>query len=118
MAWAAAPALAAFVGSVLAESSFASYTVPAPGNVRCTGLGVLRGQIVLDPVTPPSGATISYDITQPDGRVVNSAATSYSLPAVSLIGSYVVQARLSAGGWRSAGVTINVTNVAGVYICA
>ncbi len=117
LAWTAAPALAAFVGSVLVQPSFASYTVPAPPNVRCTGLGLLRGQIVWEAVTPPSGATVSYDVTQPDGRVVNSTATSYALPAVSLIGNYVVQTRLSAGGWRSTGVTVNVTNVAGIYIC-
>jgi len=102
---------------VLVQPSFASYTVPNPPNVKCTGLGLLRGQIVWETVTPPSGATASYDVTQPDGRVVNSTGTSYPLPAVSLIGNYVVQTRLSAGGWRSAGVTINVTNVTGIYIC-
>lgn len=109
--------MAAFVGSVLVQPSFAAYTVPAPANVRCSGLGLLRGTIVWDAATPPSGATVSYDVTQPDGRVVNSTATSYSLPALSLIGNYVVQTRLSAGSWRSTGVTINVTNVAGIYIC-
>lgn len=117
LAWTVAPALAAFVGGVLAQPSFASYTVPAPANVRCSGLGLLRGQIVWDSVAPPGGATVAYDVTQPDGRVVSSAATSYSLPTVSLIGGYTVQTRLSAGGWRSTGVTISVTNVAGVYIC-
>lgn len=102
---------------MLVRPSFAAYTVPAPANVRCSGLGLLRGQIVWDAVTPPAGATVSYDVTQPDGRVVNAPATAYALPTISLIGNYVVQTRLSAGGWRSAGVTVTVTNVAGIYIC-
>jgi len=102
---------------VLAQPSFSAYTVPDPANVRCSALGVLRGRIVWDAVTPPGGATVSYDVTQPDGGVVSSSATSYALPAVSLIGGYVVQTRLSAGGWRSAGVTVSVTNVGGVYVC-
>ncbi|MDW5593795.1 hypothetical protein VSS74_05585 [Conexibacter stalactiti] len=91
--------------------------MPTPPNVRCNGLGLLRGSIDWNPVTPPSGATVSYDVTQPDGRVVNSTATRYTLPAVSLIGTYRVQTRLSAGGWRSAPAAVVVTNVAGVYIC-
>lgn len=115
--WAAVPASAAFLAVVAASASFTAYTVPTPSNVRCNGLGLLRGTIDWSAVTPPSGATVSYDVTQPDGRVVNSTLTRYTLPAVSLIGTYRVQTRLSAGGWRSAPASMVVTNVAGIYIC-
>lgn len=115
--WSAAPAAAAFVAAVAAQADLSSYTVPVPPNVRCSGLGLLRGTIVWDAVTPPSGATVSYDVTQPDARVVNTTTTSYSLPAVSLIGTYTVRTRISAGGWTSAGSSRSVTNVAGIYIC-
>lgn len=115
--WAAAPASAAFLAAVAVTTGFSSYTVPTPANVRCSGLGLLRGTIVWDAVTPPSGATVSYDVTQPDGRVVNSTATSYTLPAISLIGTYTVRTRISAGSWTSAGSSRSVTNVAGIYIC-
>jgi hypothetical protein len=111
------PASAAFLAAVAATASFSAYTVPTPSNVRCSGLGLLRGTIHWDAVTPPSGATVSYDVTQPDGRVVNSTATSYALPAVSLIGTYTVRTRISAGNWTSAGSSRSVTNVAGIYIC-
>lgn len=115
--WFAVPAAAAFLASVAATAAFSAYTVPAPANVRCAGLGLLSGSIVWDAVTPPAGATVSYDVTQPDARVVNTSGTSYTLPAVSLIGAYRVQTRLSAGGWRSTAVTVTVTNVLGIYIC-
>lgn len=115
--WAAVPAGAAFVATVAAQAAFSSYTVPDPANVRCSGLGLLRGTIVWDAVTPPSGATVSYDITQPDARVVNTTTTSYSLPAISLIGTYTVRTRISAGSWTSPGSSRSVTNVAGIYIC-
>lgn len=116
--WAAAPAVAAFLGNVSAQSSFDAYTVPTPANVRCAGLGLLRGTIVWDAVTPPAGATVSYDVTQPDARVVNTAATSFNLPTITLIGTYRVQTRISAGGWTSVAASVGVTNVAGIYICS
>jgi hypothetical protein len=111
------PAAAAFLAAVAATASFSAYTVPTPANVRCSGLGLLRGTITWSAVTPPSGATVSYDVTQPDGRVVNTTGTSYALPGISLIGTYSVQTRLSAGGWRSVASSRSVTNVAGIYIC-
>lgn len=115
--WAAVPAAAAFVATVAAQAALSSYTVPVPANVRCSGLGLLRGQMVWDAVTPPAGATVSYDITQPDARIANTTTTSFWLPAVSLIGTYTVRTRISVGRWTSAGSSRTVTNVAGIYIC-
>lgn len=115
--WAAAPAVAAFLGSVGAQPSFSAYTVPVPPNVRCSNLGLLSGNIVWEAVTPPAGATVSYDVTQPDARVLNTTATTFSLPLITLIGTYRVQTRLSSGGWTSDAASVSVTNVAGIYIC-
>jgi hypothetical protein len=102
---------------VLVQPSFAAYTVPDPANVRCRSAGIGSGTLVWDAVTPPSGATVSYDVTQPDARVVNVTTNLFNLPGLSLLGNFTVQTRLSAGGWRSTGVTVNVTNVAGILLC-
>ncbi len=90
--------------------------MPAPANVRCRSVSLGSGTLVWDAVAPPSGATVSYDVTQPDARVVNVTTNAFNLPGVSLLGNYTVQTRLSAGSWRSTGVTVNVTNVAGLLV--
>jgi hypothetical protein len=115
--WAAAPAVAAFVASVAAQASFSAYTVPVPPNLRCTGSTLLNGSIAWSAVTPPTGATVSYVVTLPDGRTTATAQTRYALGILNLVGVYRVQAVLSAGRWTSAPASINVTNVLGVLVC-
>lgn len=114
----AAPALAAFIAGVQADAALSAYTVPTPANVRCVGLGLLRGAINWNAVTPPAGNTVDYVVTQPDTRAVTTTATRYALPILQLIGQYRVQARISSG-WLSAPATVNVTlGVGGVYVCS
>lgn len=115
--WAAAPAVAAFVASVAAQPSFSAYTVPVPPNLRCTGATLLNGSITWQAVTPPSGTTVAYLVTLPDARVVRTTATRYSLGILTLIGTYRVQAQISAGSWTSAPASIVVTSVVGVLVC-
>lgn len=115
--WAAAPAVAAFVANVAAQASFSAYTVPVPPNLRCTGATLLNGTITWQAVVPPTGTTVSYVVTLPDGRTATTTQTRYSLGILTLIGTYRVQARISAGNWTSAPAAIVVTSVAGVLVC-
>jgi hypothetical protein len=114
-------ALAAFVTSVQATgSSFATYAVPSPPNLRCTGLrSLLTSELTWDAVTPPPGHTVSYEVTQPDGRVIRTTNTFHPLPILSLLaGQYAV--RTVIAGWRSPPSTRNVTLAALglLYLCS
>jgi hypothetical protein len=116
-----APAWAAFASGVqTSATSFASYTVPSPTGIRCSGLGALgTSSINWNAVTPPPGNTIAYVVTAPGGGTTTTSATSYQLPAVSLTtGQYKVQARISSG-WLSLPATITVgLTVLLLYTCS
>jgi hypothetical protein len=117
----AAPAWAAFAAGVQTSgTSFATYTVPSPTGIHCSGLGALgTSTIVWNAVTPPSGDTIAYVVTAPGGGTTTTSATSYQLPAVTLTtGQYRVQARISSG-WLSQPATITVgLTVLVLYTCS
>ncbi|HZV72167.1 MAG TPA: hypothetical protein VFF79_00475 [Conexibacter sp.] len=109
--WAAPAAWAAFAATVTTSgTSLAAYTVPTPGNIRCSGLTSLASSRILwDAVAPPAGDTIVYAVTLPSGGTTTTSATFYQLPAVTLMpGQYAVQAQISSG-WRSAATTITVS---------
>ena len=119
--WSVPAAWAAFAASVTTTgTSFASYTVPTPGNVRCSGLtSPTSSRVLWDAVAPPVGQTIAYVVTQPDGRQATTAATFFQLPAVTLTaGQYAIQAQISSG-WLSQPTTITVSlGVLGLlYLC-
>lgn len=119
--WLAPAAWAAFAATVGANASFVSYTVPAPGNIRCSGLALLSSsRIVWDAVTPPAGDTVAYVVTDPSRRVTTTSATFYQLPAISLLtGQYAVQAQISSG-WTSqpATITVGLTALGLLYLCS
>jgi len=113
-------AWASFLTSVgTSGTGFASYTVPTPANIRCSGLSSpTSSKILWDAVAPPPGDAIAYVVTQPGGGTTTTSAASYALPAVSLTsGQYAVQAQISSG-WRSAATTVTVgVGVLGLYTC-
>jgi hypothetical protein len=120
--WMAPAAWAAFLASVTTSGGgFATYAVPIPGNIRCSGLTSLSSSRILwDAVTPPAGDTMHYVVTQPGGATTTTSATFYQLPAVSLMpGQYAVRAQISSG-WQSQAATITVgMNVLGLlYTCS
>jgi hypothetical protein len=124
VAGAAAPgavAWAAFGGGVSAgAASLATWTVPAPANLRCQGLTSLTSsRIAWDAVAPPGGQTVDYVVTLPGGRTTTTSQTFHTLPVVTLPGQYAVQAQI-ASGWLSQPVTITVTLTALglLYLCA
>ncbi len=117
-----AVAWAAFGSNVTASAALATYTVPVPGNLRCSGLlQVSTSRIVWDAVTPPTGQTVDYVVTPPSGRATTTGgATSYQLPAVTLVpGRYAVRAQISSG-WLSQPATITVTlgALGLLYLCS
>ena len=116
-----AAALGAFSASAQTSgTSLATYVVPAPSGLACSGLASLTtSRIVWSAVTPPAGDAIAYVVTAPGGRQTTTAATSYDLPAVTLPGQYAVQAQISSG-WRSSPVTITVslTALGLLYLCS
>lgn len=89
---------------------------PGPGQPALQRAGPLRGQLAWDAVAAPVGAAVAYVVTRPDARQFTTGATSHTLPAVSLVGTYGVQTRI-AGTWLSPAVSRVVTNVGGVYVC-
>lgn len=116
-----AVAWAAFGATVTTSgTSFGAYTVPVPGNIRCTGLLQLStSRILWDAVAPPAGQTVDYVVTLPDRRTATTSATFYQLPAVTLVaGQYAVQARISSG-WLSQPTTISVSlgALGLLYVC-
>jgi hypothetical protein len=119
--WLAPAAWAAFASVVGVNASFASYSVPTPDNIRCSGLTSLTSsRIAWDAVTPPAGDTIVYVVTDPSRRVTTTSATFHQLPTISLLtGQYAVQAQISSG-WRSqpATITVALTALGLLYLCS
>ncbi len=115
-AWAA---FAAVVGT--SGSSFGSYTVPTPANLRCGGLSApLTSKILWDAVAPPAGQSVDYLVTAPSGTTTTTAATSFNLPPAMLTsGQYAVRAQISSG-WQStpATITVGVTVLGLLYTCS
>lgn len=118
--WIVSVARAAFAAGVATSgTSFAAYTVPAPGNIRCSGLASLgSSRILWDPVTAPAGDTIVYAVTAPGGGTTTAASAFDQLPAVTLTsGQYAVRAQISSG-WQSPATTITVSvGALGLYLC-
>lgn len=114
-------AWAAFSAGDEASASFGAYAVPAPANVRCSGLLQLStSTIVWDAVAPPSGETVDYVVTPPGRSAVTTSETSFQLPAISLLaGQYAIQARLSSG-WLSqpSTITVTLTALGLLYLCS
>lgn len=118
----AATAAASFTAAVAATGGpLATYTVPPPTGLACRGLlSLSSSRIVWNPVTPPPGQSVRYAVTEPDGDVVTTTATSHPLPILVLLpGVYQVQAEISSG-WRSAPASIRVSlNALGLlYVCS
>lgn len=104
-------AVASFVAGVQADGAqLAAYVVPTPTGIRCTGLSsLLTSKIAWDAVAPPAGQSIDYVVAKPGGDTVETSATTYTLPPVTLLpGQYAVRARIAAG-WVSQPATITVT---------
>ncbi len=119
---AAAPGAAAWAafgsGVAAGPASLATYTVPAPANLRCAGLASLTSsRLAWDAVVPPPGETVDYVVTLPGGRTTTTSAAFHQLPVVTLPGQYAVQARVA--GWLSQPTTITVTLTALglLYLC-
>ncbi|HEX5147377.1 MAG TPA: hypothetical protein VFV85_10155 [Conexibacter sp.] len=119
--WLAPAAWAAFTAAAGASATLASYSVPAPANIRCQGLTSLTSsRIVWDAVGPPTGNTVSYVVTPPGSRAVTTTQAFYQLPALSLTpGQYAVQTQISSG-WLSPATTITVSlSALGIlYLCS
>lgn len=119
---ATATALGAFAASVQTSgTSYGAYTVPVPGNIRCSGLSsLLSSKIAWDAVTPLAGDSVSYVVTAPNSRQTTTTGTTYDLPIITLLpGQYAVQAQISSG-WRSsaATITVSLTALGLLYLCS
>ncbi len=96
-------------------------SIPVPQNFGCAGLlNLLNPRLVWDPVTVPGG-TVSYQVTDPNGGVTNTASTQYALKNTLplLFGDYRLRAQVTAWGWTSQETTKSVTvNALGLlYVC-
>jgi len=97
--------------------------VPAPTNFRCAGiLNLINPQLLWDPVTVVGGATVSYQVTDPNNVVTTTSGTSYNLKNTVplLVGTYKVRTLVTSwNNWTSVDTTKTVTaNVLGLlYLC-
>lgn len=106
-----------------ANNGVNAYTVPAPTNFRCGGiLNLVNPQLLWDPVTVVGGATVSYQVTDPNNVVTTTSGTTYNLKNTLplLVGTYKVHTLVTSwNNWTSVDTTKTLTlNVLGLlYVC-